>query len=44
MIEPSALPEMAMPLAKPLRRTKYDVTMKTPGGNERPAPVPTSKP
>lgn len=44
IIDPNALPEMAIPLARPLSRTKYEVTMKTPGGNESPAPVPTRIP
>lgn len=44
IIEPRALPEIAMPLARPLSRTKYEVTINTPGGNESPAPRPTRMP
>lgn len=43
-MEPKALPDIAIPLAKPRYFWKYEVTMKIPGGNESPAPVPKSKP
>ena len=42
--DPIALPDMAKPFAKPLYLTKYDVTIKIPGGKESPAPIPTNNP
>lgn len=43
-MEPKALPEIAMPLANPRYFWKYEVTMKIPGGKDKPAPVPNRKP
>lgn len=43
-MEPIELPEIQRPLAMPLYLSKYEVTMYTVGGNDRPAPVPTSIP
>lgn len=41
---PRALPEIQSPLASPRSFVKYDVTMYTVGGKERPAPIPTKTP
>lgn len=44
IIDPNAEPDIQTPLASPLKRTKYEVTMYTVGGNDNPAPVPTKNP
>lgn len=44
IIDPNAEPDIHMPFANPLKRTKYEVTIYTVGGNDNPAPVPTNTP